>query len=174
MTTEHGPMTMIFYYDVAPITAESFLNLARTGYYDKLTFHRIVPGFVVQGGDPKGDGTGGPGYHVPAEFSERPHLEGVLSMARASDPNSGGSQFFICLDYTRTKSLDRAYTTFGRVVDGMDAVKKLAAVPLSDPSRGDSPPKEPQIIQKVEVKPVTSAENPYADMFHLKEAGGGK
>jgi cyclophilin family peptidyl-prolyl cis-trans isomerase len=166
MTTEQGPITYVFYCDVAPLTVESFLNLSRTGYYDGLTFHRIVPGFVIQGGDPKGDGTGGPGYSIPAEFNDRPHLEGVLSMARSNDPNSGGSQFFVCLDYNGTRQLDGKYTAFGRAVEGMDAVKKIAATPIADPQNGK--PAKTQTITKVEVKPVTAAENPYAEMFHLK------
>jgi cyclophilin family peptidyl-prolyl cis-trans isomerase len=180
MTTEKGPLTMMFYYDMAPITTASFLNLGRTGYFDGLTFHRIVPGFVLQGGDPKGDGTGGPGYNVQAEFNDRPHLEGVLSMARQGDPseaaggmpraefaNSAGSQFFVCLDYNSTKHLDKKYTAFGRVVDGMKAVKEIAATPLADPQAGK--PATPQVIKKVEVKLVTAAENPYAEFLHLKE-----
>ncbi|MDB5355662.1 MAG: putative bifunctional phosphatase/peptidyl-prolyl cis-trans isomerase [Phycisphaerales bacterium] len=180
MSTEKGPLTMMFYYDVAPITAGSFLDLARTGYFDGLTFHRIMPGFVLQGGDPKGDGTGGPGYNVQAEFNDRPHLEGVLSMARQGDPNeragamprpefanSAGSQFFICLDYNTTRQLDHKYTAFGRVVDGMKAAKEIAAVPLADPEAGK--PATPHVIPKVEVKPVTAAEDPYAEFLHLKE-----
>jgi cyclophilin family peptidyl-prolyl cis-trans isomerase len=168
MTTEQGPLTMAFYYDVAPITVDSFLNLSRTGYYNDLSFHRIVPGFVIQGGDPKGNGTGGPGYSVQAEFNARPHLPGVLSMARTSDPNSAGSQFFVCLDYTNTQHLDNQYTAFGRVTDGMDAVKKIAATPVPDPRTGA--PATPQLIKKAEVKPVTASENPYAEIFHMKEA----
>ena len=181
MTTEQGPMTMVFYYDVAPVTVDSFLSLSRTGYYDGLTFHRIIPSFVIQGGDPKGNGTGGPGYTVPAEFNDHPHLEGVLSMARQGDPNegsgapprcefanSGGSQFFVCLDYTRTQHLDNKYTAFGRVVEGMDTVKKIAATPLADPQAGK--PATPQVIVKAEVKPVTAGSNPCAEMLHLKEA----
>src|ERR1041384_1087575 len=110
-TTDKGEMTFAFYYDVAPNTVSNFLALAEGGFYDGLTFHRIVPGFVIQGGDPRSDGTGGPGYHLEAEFNDRPHLPGVLSMARNGDPNEGqggmprsqyansaGSQFFICLD----------------------------------------------------------------------------
>src|SRR2546423_3055241 len=133
MTTDKGPMTMIMYYDVAPITSDSFLYLCRTGYYDGLTFHRIVPGFVIQGGDPRGDGTGGPGYNVQAEFNDRKHDPGVLSMARQGDPNeqnggmpraeyanSAGSQFFVCLDYKSTQHLDHRYTAFGKVVKGME------------------------------------------------------
>jgi peptidyl-prolyl cis-trans isomerase B (cyclophilin B) len=167
MDTKDGPITMIFYYDVAPNTVDSFLRLASGGYYDGLTFHRIVPGFVIQGGDPKGNGTGGPGYNVEAEFNDRKHLPGVLSMARAQDPNSAGSQFFICLDYNQTKHLDNQYTAFGQVTSGMDAVNKIAAVKLKDPQQGV--PETPQVIQKVTVKPVTPQDNPYAEMFHFKK-----
>lgn len=88
-------------------------------------------------------------------------------MARAADPNSGGSQFFVCLDYAQTQQLDHKYTVFGRVVDGMDTVKKIAATPLAD---ANGMPKTPQVIQKVEVKPVTAEENPYGEFFHLKDA----
>jgi peptidyl-prolyl cis-trans isomerase B (cyclophilin B) len=167
MQTQQGPLTMIFYYDVAPNTTDSFLALAGGGYYDGLTFHRIVPGFVIQGGDPRGDGTGGPGYNLEAEFNDRPHLPGVLSMARSTDPNSAGSQFFVCLDYTNTKHLDHQYTGFGQVVSGMDAVTKIAATPLSDPRSGA--PQTPQVIEKVTVKPVTAQDDPYAQMMHLKK-----
>lgn len=170
MQTQAGPITMMFYYDVAHHTVDNFLNLSETGYYDGLTFHRIVPGFVIQGGDPRGDGSGGPGFEVANEFNDKPHLEGVLSMARLGDPlvDSAGSQFFICLDYGHTKSLDHKYTAFGRVVAGMDAVKKIAATPLADEQNGT--PKDPQVIEKAEVKPVTAEEDPYAEQFHFKDA----
>ncbi len=174
MTTKQGSVTMAFYYDVAPVTTDSFLRLAGTGFYDGLTFHRIIKGFMIQGGDPRGDGTGGPGYNVEAEFNDRPHLEGVLSMVRNGDPeertgamprceyaNSAGSQFFICLDYNGTKSLDHKYTAFGRVTSGMDVVKAIGAVPTGAEDR----PVEKQVIEKVEVKPVTAAENPYAGLL---------
>ena len=167
MQTNQGPLTMIFYYDVAPITVDSFLRLSEQGYYDGLTFHRIVPGFVIQGGDPEGNGRGGPGYNLEAEFNDRPHEAGVLSMARATDPNSAGSQFFVCLDYTNTKHLDHQYTAFGKVVDGMNAVNKIAAAQLGDPQNGT--PKDPQVIESVRVKPVTANQDPYADMMHLKK-----
>lgn len=183
MQTEHGPLTMVFYFDVAPVTADSFLRLAEEGFYDGLTFHRILPGFVLQGGDPRGNGTGGPGYELTAEFNDRPHEPGVLSMAREGDPqegagmapgrdyaNSAGSQFFICLDYNQTKHLDRKYTAFGKVVDGMKAVQEIAKTPLSNPQAGT--PQTPQVIKSVTVKPVTAQDNPYAEMFHLK--GGTK
>jgi peptidyl-prolyl cis-trans isomerase B (cyclophilin B) len=178
MKTAAGPLTMVFYYDVAPNTAENFLRLSQEGFYDGLTFHRIVPGFVIQGGDPRGDGTGGPGYIISAELNARPHKEGALSMARNGSPaegfppapqfaNTASSQFFVCLDYKGTQQLDGKYTTFGEVTDGMDAVKKIAAAPLADPANGR--PREPQVIEKVEVKPVTAAENPYVKLF--KPAG---
>jgi peptidyl-prolyl cis-trans isomerase B (cyclophilin B) len=158
-TTSAGSMTMMFYYDVAPHTVDNFLDLGSKGYFDGVTFHRVVPGFVIQGGDPTGTGMGGPGYQIDAEFNDRPHEEGVLSMARASDPNSAGSQFFVCLDYAQTKQLDNHYTAFGKVVDGMDAVKKIAAGKLADPASGK--PENPVAIDKVEVLPVTAKMNPY-------------
>jgi len=167
MKTAEGPLTMVFYYDVAPNTSDSFLRLASEGYYDGLTFHRIVPGFVIQGGDPRGTGNGGPGYNLEAEFNDRPHLPGVLSMARTNDPNSAGSQFFVCLNYDNTKHLDHKYTAFGKVVSGMDAVNKIAATPLADAQSGT--PKAPQVIEKVTVKPVTAQDDPYAEMMHLKK-----
>ena len=180
MTTDKGPLTMAFYYDVAPITVESFLYLSRTGYYNGLLFHRIVPSFVIQGGDPKGDGTGGPGYNVQAEFNDKKHEPGVLSMARQGDPNeaagamprcefanSAGSQFFICLDYKNTQHLDHKYTAFGKVVAGMDAVNAIAQTPLADQRSGK--PASPQKIEKVEVKPVTANDNPYTEIFGVKK-----
>jgi peptidyl-prolyl cis-trans isomerase B (cyclophilin B) len=167
MDTKDGPITMVFYYDVAPNTVDSFLRLSSGGYYDGLNFHRIVPGFVIQGGDPKGNGSGGPGYNLEAEFNDRKHEAGVLSMARAQDYNSAGSQFFICLDYAQTKQLDKQYTAFGQVTDGMKVVNQIAATPIADPQTGA--PKTPQVIEKVTVKPVTASENPYAEMFHLKK-----
>jgi cyclophilin family peptidyl-prolyl cis-trans isomerase len=170
--TAKGAITMAFYYDVAPNTVDSFLDLASGGYFDGLAFHRIVPGFVIQGGDPRGDGTGGPGYSIPPEFNDRPHVEGTLSMARQGDPSeapgvlpryeyaaSAGSQFFICLNYDTTKQLDGRYTAFGKVVDGMDAVKAIAATPLADAASGK--PAERQAIDKVEVLPVLPGKNPY-------------
>ena len=165
--TKPGPITMIFYYDVAPNTVDSFLRLASGGYYDGLSFHRIVPNFVIQGGDPKGNGSGGPGYNLEAEFNDRKHLPGVLSMARAQDVNSAGSQFFICLDYQQTKQLDGKYTAFGQVTDGMNAVKEIAGTKLKDPQQGV--PETPQVIESVMVRPVTAQENPYAEMLHLKK-----
>jgi peptidyl-prolyl cis-trans isomerase B (cyclophilin B) len=162
VTSSEGPFTLAFYYDSAPNHVDSFLRLASEGYFDGLTFHRILPGFVIQGGDPKGDGSGGPGYSVNAEFNGHKHTEGVLSMARAQDVNSAGSQFFVCLDYAHTAQLDGKYTAFGQVTDGMDAVKKIAATPLSNADAG-TPVKAPTIV-KAEVLPVTPEHNPYASM----------
>jgi peptidyl-prolyl cis-trans isomerase B (cyclophilin B) len=166
--TASGNMTAEFYYDVAPITVDSFLSLASEGYYDKLTFHRIVPDFVLQGGDPRGDGMGGPGYQLPAEFNDRPHEEGVLSMARSQDPNSAGSQFFICLDYKNTQHLDHQYTAFGKITDGMKAAHTIEKTPLADADKGA--PATPQVIDQIEVKPVTADADPYVELLHLQPA----
>jgi len=176
MTTDKGPMTLAFYYDVAPHTVANFLELTAGGFYDGLTFHRIVPDFVVQGGDPRGDGSGGPGYMIDAEFNTRPHNPGVLSMARSGDPNeaggamprsdfanSAGSQFFICLDYENTQQLDRRYTAFGKVVAGMETVAAIAAEKVADPQLGR--PATPPKILKAEVRPVTAEDNPYMEIF---------
>jgi peptidyl-prolyl cis-trans isomerase B (cyclophilin B) len=180
MQTAHGPVTVAFYYDVAPHTVETILTLAEQGYYDGLTFHRIVPGFVIQGGDPRGDGTGGPGFMIDAEFNGRPHEAGALSMARNGDPgevpgvmprsefaNSAGSQFFVCLNYDNTKQLDGKYTVFGKVTSGMEAVNKIAQAPLADEKNGR--PQSPQVIQKLEVKPVTKEANPYAQILKPRD-----
>lgn len=174
MNTEHGDVTMTFYYDVAPNTVNNFLTLADEGFFNGLTFHRIVPGFVVQGGDPKGTGNGGPGYQIDAEFNDRKHEEGVLSMARNGDPmeqqgmkprheyaNSAGSQFFIVLEYKQ--HLDGKYTAFGKVTGGMNAVHTIAKTPLADPAAGR--PQKPQVINKIEVKPVTAQNNPYSALM---------
>jgi cyclophilin family peptidyl-prolyl cis-trans isomerase len=163
--TAAGNMTAMFYYDDARKTVDSFLQLAADGFYDKLTFHRILPGFVLQGGDPRGDGTGGPGYSVPAEFNNKPHEEGVLSMARSTDPNSAGSQFFICLDYKQTQHLDHSYTAFGRVVDGLPVAHEIEKTPLADAQAGK--PVNPPVIDQIEVKSVTATDNPYAKFLHL-------
>jgi peptidyl-prolyl cis-trans isomerase B (cyclophilin B) len=161
MTTSKGAITIAFYYDVAPNTAANFLGLSAHGFYNGLTFHRIIAGFMIQGGDPRGDGMGGPGYQIDQEFNERPHKEGVLSMARANDPNSAGSQFFICLDYTRTRQLDRKYTAFGYVTSGFDVVKAIGAVQTNPEN---DKPLQPVTVDKVEVKNVTAAENPYNEL----------
>jgi peptidyl-prolyl cis-trans isomerase B (cyclophilin B) len=121
--TTKGTIVFKFFKEDAPATVENFITLARKGFYNGLLFHRVVPGFVVQGGDPNGDGTGGPGYTIRAEFNSRPHLKGTVAMARAMDPNSAGSQFYICLG--PQPSLDRQYTVFGQVSEGMEVVEKI-------------------------------------------------
>lgn len=123
ITTDKGEIVFRFYPDVAPQHAAAFIKLARAGFYDGLTFHRVEPGFVIQGGDPSGNGTGGPGYQLDAEFSERPHTTGTVAMARSSNPNSAGSQFYICLG--DAPFLNRQYTVFGHVVEGQDVVDAI-------------------------------------------------
>jgi peptidyl-prolyl cis-trans isomerase B (cyclophilin B) len=125
--TKFGNMTLKFFPDVAPGHVKNFLELAKSGFYDKTTFHRVIPGFMIQGGDPNGNGTGGPGYNIKAEFNEKPHKRGILSMARTGDPNGAGSQFFICVK--DSPALDRQYTVFGEVVSGMEVADKIAALP---------------------------------------------
>lgn len=125
ITTPKGDMVFTFYADDAPQHSAAFVKLAEAGFYDGLAFHRVEPGFVIQGGDPKGDGTGGPGYNLKAEFNDRPHVRGTVAMARASSPDSAGSQFYICLDDARF--LDKQYTVFGQLTDGfetLDAIKR--------------------------------------------------
>lgn len=121
--TDKGKMVLVLYPDVAPKTVESFKKLIGQGFYNGLTFHRVVAGFVIQGGDPKGDGTGGPGFTIPAEFNEKKHLRGTLAMARSQDPDSAGSQFYVCL--APQPSLDGNYTVFGQVVEGIEVIDKI-------------------------------------------------
>ncbi len=125
MTTSEGVITLELWDDVAPGHAANFLKLVDERFYDGLKFHRIIPGFMIQGGCPNGTGTGGPGWHIKAEFNDRKHQPGVLSMARSQDPDSAGSQFFICLTRENCRHLDGQYTAFGKVTDGMDVVKKI-------------------------------------------------
>ena len=125
MQTTEGPVVIELYPNVAPKHVESFKTLIAKGFYNGLTFHRVVPGFVVQGGDPSGNGTGGPGYHIKAEFSNLPHQRGTVAAARSADPDSAGSQFYIVLDATNAHHLDGQYTIFGQVVEGMENVDKI-------------------------------------------------
>ena len=140
--TAYGELTVAFWPDVAPKTVENFKKLARAGFYDGTAFHRIIKGFMVQGGCPnttvgeKGmPGTGGPGWQIKAEFNAKPHVRGVLSMARSSSPDSAGSQFFIC--HGDAKFLDRQYTAFGTVIAGDDVLEKLATVPTKSGGGGE-------------------------------------
>ena len=131
--TNFGNIVIQLFPDVAPGHVENFVKLARDGFYDGSTFHRVIPGFMIQGGDPNSkdedrsnDGQGGPGYTINAEFSDVPHKRGILSMARAQDPNSAGSQFFIVV--ADSNFLDGQYTVFGEVIEGMDVADKIVNV----------------------------------------------
>jgi cyclophilin family peptidyl-prolyl cis-trans isomerase len=121
--TKHGDIVFRFYPDDAPAHSAAFIKLADAGFYDGLAFHRVEPGFVVQGGDPRGDGTGGPGYQLNAEFNKRPHVRGTVAMARSARPDSAGSQFYICLN--DAKFLDGQYTVFGQMVEGFEALDAI-------------------------------------------------
>ena len=128
-----GDITLKFYSDVAPNHVKNFVTLARQKFYDSTTFHRVIPGFMIQGGDPNSKspdrsthGMGGPGHRVKAEFNSRPHKRGVLSMARANDPDSAGSQFFICV--ADANFLDWQYTAFGEVVSGMELADRIVGM----------------------------------------------
>jgi len=118
-----GEITIEFFPEDAPKTVENFVTLAKKGFYDGVTFHRVEPNFVVQGGDPKGNGTGGPGYTIKDEFNKQKHVRGVVAMARTQAPNSAGSQFYITL--APAHFLDGQYTVFGRVTSGMEVVDKI-------------------------------------------------
>ena len=123
LETTKGDIVFTFYADDAPQHCAAFVKLAEAGFYDNLKFHRVEPGFVVQGGDPDGSGTGGPGYRLKAEFNTRPHVRGTVAMARAGHPDSAGSQFYICLDDARF--LDRQYTVFGQMTEGFEALDAI-------------------------------------------------
>lgn len=128
-----GVMTGELYEDIAPISVENFEKLANEEFYDGLTFHRVIPGFMIQGGCPEGTGMGGPGYTIKGEFAQNgvennlKHTTGVLSMARAMDPNSAGSQFFIMV--ADAPHLDGGYAAFGKITEGMEEAQKIASVP---------------------------------------------
>mgnify|MGYP001222382342 FL=1 len=147
ITTSYGDMVIEFYPDVAPMHVESFITLAKEGYFDGTTFHRVIPGFVIQGGDPNSkdgdrmnDGTGGRAgkyfgigrendpstWTIPAEFNDSLHIKGTLSMARSQNPNSGSSQFFIC--HAPTPQLNGKYTVFGQVIKGLDVIDTIVNV----------------------------------------------
>jgi cyclophilin family peptidyl-prolyl cis-trans isomerase len=147
LDTSMGKITLDMFTDIAPGHCKNLLGLAKIGYYDGLIFHRVIPGFMIQGGCPEGTGTGGPGYTIPAEFNAAPHMPGVLSMARTSDPNSAGSQFFICLE--KVPHLDRQYTAFGKTAnpESLDVVRKIGAVPTGAQDR----PKQPVTIKTAKV-----------------------
>ena len=126
LTTQYGDMKIEFFDNDAPINVDNFVRLAKSGYYDGLTFHRVIPDFVVQGGDPTGTGAGGPGYSIKCELTgdNQYHDRGVLSMAHAGK-DTGGSQFFICHSRRNTSHLDRKHTCFGKVTEGVDIVDQI-------------------------------------------------
>jgi cyclophilin family peptidyl-prolyl cis-trans isomerase len=150
--TKFGDIALEFFPDAAPKTVENFKKLASSGFYDGLIFHRIVPGFVIQGGDPNTKsvsnksrwGTGGPGWTVKAEFNKNKHSRGTLSMARSQDPNSAGSQFFIVLK--DSNFLDGQYTVFGKVTSGMDIVDKIAAL-KTDSADAPADPEQAKMVK---------------------------
>ena len=148
-----GVITLEFYPDRAPNHVENFKKLARAEFYDGTRFHRVIPGFMIQGGDPNTKepdtskwGTGGPGYQIDAEFSQAPHLRGTLSMARSQDPDSAGSQFFICVD--RSSFLDGQYTVFGKVIDGMDVADRI----VNAPRDGNDRPNDDVIVETIRIE----------------------
>ena len=148
---DYGKIEVELYEELAPITVKNFVDLAKDGFYDGLTFHRIINGFMIQGGDPDGIGTGGPGYHIRGEFAQNgyennlKHTAGVLSMARSMMPNSAGSQFFIM--HKAAPHLDGAYAAFGKIIEGMDIVNKIAE---TDTDWNDAP-LDPQVIRTITV-----------------------
>lgn len=125
--TDKGVMKVMFFEEDAPGTVANFVKLAKSGFYDGLTFHRVIPNFMVQTGDPTGTGGGGPGYTIPCETTggNQFHDRGVLSMAKRVEPNTGGSQFFICHNRMNTKHLDGVHTVFGKVIEGLDVVDQI-------------------------------------------------
>ncbi|MFO7675490.1 MAG: peptidylprolyl isomerase [bacterium] len=146
---DFGRMKVKFHTDDAPVNSANVANLAIKGFYDGLTFHRIIPGFVVQGGDPSGDGTGGPGYDVPAEIKHK-HLKGSLAMARTGDQvnpqrRSSGSQFYLCLE--PLTQLDGAYTVIGDLVEGLDVLQRIGQVETDAADR----PVKPVVMKSVTV-----------------------
>lgn len=162
ITTTEGEIVIEFWPDVAPKTVENFKTLAQKGFYDGTCFHRIIKGFMIQGGDPLTRdaaaenrwGTGGPGYQIKAEFNDRSHQRGVISMARSANPDSAGSQFFICDG--DASFLDRQYTAFGKLIKGEDVLAKIAGTPVG--SSGSGEPSKPQKrvgVVSVKIVPAT-------------------
>jgi len=145
MATSEGDITFRMRPDEAPNTVWNFLSLGDGGFYTDIAFHRVMPQFVIQAGDPRGEGTGGPGYFLDLEDSKLLHDFGVLSMARSSDPNSNGSQVFICLSRERTQGLDTRYTGFGQAITGADVIMKIANTPLTSERRSETPVNPPLI-----------------------------
>lgn len=156
--TTAGDMVIEFWPDAAPKTVENFIKLAKSGFYDGTCFHRVIKGFMIQGGDPKTKdpslesewGTGDPGYKIKAEFNDHSHVRGVISMARSNDPDSAGSQFFIC--HGNPTQLDHKYTAFGKLIKGDDVLEKIATTPTHFPDR----PNERQGVISIKIVPADS------------------
>jgi len=161
--TSEGDMVVQFWTDAAPNTIENFKKLARSGFYNGTIFHRIVKGFMIQGGDPNSKdpakedryGEGGPGYKIKAEFNDHPHERGVISMAREPNPDSAGSQFFICL--AAVPRLDHQYTTFGKLIKGDDVLEKIGNTSVTRNNMGEmSKPIKRLAIEKIDIVPANS------------------
>ena len=161
--TSEGDMVVQFWNDAAPNTIENFKKLARSGFYDGTIFHRIVKGFMIQGGDPNSKdagkessyGEGGPGYKIKAEFNDHSHERGIISMARSSDPDSAGSQFFICL--APVPRLNHQYTTFGKLIKGDDVLEKIGDTPATRNNTGEmSKPTKRVVIESIKIVPAES------------------
>lgn len=157
ITMENGKQIKLeLYPEIAPITVANFEKLVKENFYNGLTFHRIIPGFMIQGGCPKGDGTGGPGYGIKGEFAangvknDLKHTRGVISMARAQGPNSAGSQFFIM--HRDAPHLDGQYAAFGKVVEGMDVVDEIANTPTINSFFKRDFPRTPQVIRSITIE----------------------
>src|SRR3954467_11363188 len=156
--TSAGEKVVEFWTDVAPKTVENFKTLAKKGFYDGTAFHRVIPNFMIQGGDPLTKdaskepmwGTGDPGYKIKAEFNDKSHTKGVISMARSQDPDSAGSQFFIC--HGNPTQLDHQYTTFGKLIKGDDVLEKIATTPTHPPDRPD----KRMGIESIKIVPASS------------------
>jgi cyclophilin family peptidyl-prolyl cis-trans isomerase len=161
ITTNHGVIQVRFFADKAPGHVKNFTDLAKQGFYDGIHFHRVIPGFMIQGGCPntkdggsrRQQGTGGPGYTIPAEFNDMSHERGVLSMARTNDPNSAGSQFFVMVK--KSPHLDGQYTAFGEVFDGMDVVDTIVNLPRDE--RDNPNPSNPARIDSIEIRTFEGA-----------------
>lgn len=153
-----GDMAAEFYADKAPNHVRNFKWIAEHGAYDGVKFHRIIKGFMIQGGDPRGDGTGGPNWRVDAEFSDIPHTRGILSMARSTDPNSAGSQFFVCDG--APSFLNGKYTVFGKVFKGLDVLDRIVNVPVGlSPMNENSVPQKLVVMTSVKIVPRSAVMN---------------
>ena len=148
IATSEGDMKFEFFHDKAPAHVANFVKLAEDGFYDGTIFHRVISGFMIQGGCPDGTGMGGPGHNVDAEFNDTHHERGILSMARSGDPNSAGSQFFVC--HGEASFLDGQYTAFGRLIEGDDTLEKIASAPTKPGGEGSNP-QNPVTVSKVSV-----------------------